>query len=42
LGEEQFVHDFKNVEQVTWENDVVHGIKGLHDIRKEVKAIEPQ
>lgn len=42
LGEEPFEHDFKHVEQVTWEDDAVHGYKDLHTIRKEVKPIEPR
>lgn len=42
LGEEPFVHNFDAVEQVTWENDEVHGIKGLHDIRQKVEPMEPQ
>lgn len=42
LGEEPFKHDFEKVEQVTWEDDGVHGIKGLHDIRQAVRPIEPQ
>ena len=29
-------------EQVTWEDDAVHGFKGLHDIRPKVDAIGPQ
>lgn len=40
LGEQYFEHDFDNVEQVTWENDEVHGMKGLHDIRQKVKPVE--
>jgi len=39
LGEEPFAHDFKNVEQTTNENDDIHGIPGLHIIRKEVKPV---
>lgn len=42
LGEEYFKHDFNNVVQVTWENDVVHGTKGLHDIRKQVLPMNSQ
>lgn len=37
LGEEYFEHDFKNVEQVTTEDDDVWKMPGLHVIRKEVK-----
>jgi len=39
LGEEKFAHDFNNVEQVTQENDDIHGIPGLHIIRPEVKPV---
>jgi sulfotransferase len=42
LGEESFEHDFDHVEQVTWEDDAVHGFKGLHDIRSKVEPIGPQ
>ena len=42
LGEEQFLHDFNNVKQVTWEDDTVHGFKGLHDIRSKVEPMKPQ
>jgi sulfotransferase len=34
-----FQHDFNNVEQLTKENDVIHGIFGDHTIQKEVKSI---
>jgi sulfotransferase len=39
LGEEYFDHDFNNVEQVTQENDDLHGIPGLHTIRPVVKPV---
>ena len=39
LGDEYYDHDFDNVEQVTREDDRIHGFKGLHKIRKKV---EPQ
>ncbi len=42
LGEEPFKHDFNNVVQVTWEDDTVHGFKGLHDIRSRVEPMKPQ
>jgi sulfotransferase len=42
LGEKHFEHNFDHVEQVTWEDDDVHGMKGLHDIRSKVEPIEPQ
>ena len=34
-----YQHDFKNVEQLTHEDDTVHGIFGDHTIRKEVKSV---
>lgn len=34
-----FPHDFENVQQVIIEDDLVYGIKGLHDIRKAVRPI---
>jgi sulfotransferase len=39
LGEEPFEHDFTKVEQVTEEDDSVHGIPDLHTIRNEVKPV---
>lgn len=42
LQEEPFDHDFNNVEQVTWENDAIHGIKDLHTIRPKVAPQAPQ
>lgn len=42
LGEEYYDHDFNNVKQVTWEDDAVHGFKGLHDIRPKVEPIPPR
>lgn len=42
LGEEEFEHNFNHVEQVTWEDDSVHGFKNLHAIRSKVLPIEPQ
>lgn len=42
LGEEFYQHDFDNVKQVTWEDDSVHGFKGLHDIRSKVAPMNPQ
>lgn len=42
LNEDAFVHDFNNVKQVTWEDDSVHGFKGLHDIRTKVEPMKPQ
>ena len=42
LGEDEFAHDFDHVKQVTWEDDAVHGFKGLHDIRAKVEPMPPQ
>ena len=42
LDEPCFAHNFDAVEQVTWEDDMVHGMKGLHDIRAKVEAMPPQ
>ncbi len=42
LGEKPFEHNFEYVEQITWEDDSVHGLKGLHDIRNKVEPMEPQ
>lgn len=42
LDEKSFEHNFDDVKQVTWEDDSVHGFKGLHDIRSKVEPIEPQ
>jgi sulfotransferase len=42
LEEAPFQHDFENVEQVIFEDDLVHGIKGLHDIRSAVRPIAPR
>lgn len=39
LGEQPFNHDFEHVEQVTTEDDMVHGIRGLHDIRPAVRPV---
>lgn len=40
LGQPYYEHDFNNVEQVTWEDDSVHGFKGLHNIRSKVEPLE--
>ena len=42
LGEEKFTHNFDHVEQVTWEDDTVHGFKGLHNIRSKVAPLPTQ
>ena len=39
LEEPPFAHDFEHVEKVTMEDDLVHGIKGLHDIRPAVRPV---
>ena len=35
-----FKHDFNNVEQLTHENDVIHGIFGDHTIQPQVKPVK--
>lgn len=42
LGEEPAFHDFDNLEQVTFEDDVVHGFKDLHVIRRKVEPPPPR
>jgi sulfotransferase len=42
LEEPYFEHNFDNVEQVTFEDDSVHGFKNLHAIRNKVEPIPPQ
>jgi len=42
LEKEPFKHDFNNVEQVTFEDDAVHGFKNLHAIRHKVEPMAPQ
>ena len=37
LGEEPLEHDFNQIEQVTYEDDLVHGFRDLHKIRPQVK-----
>ena len=39
FGTERYKHDFKNIEQLTQEDDTIHGIFGDHKIRKEVKPV---
>ncbi|HEX4085491.1 MAG TPA: sulfotransferase [Chthoniobacteraceae bacterium] len=41
LGEPLFDHNFENVEQVTWEDDYMHGIPGLHKIRQKIEPVKP-
>lgn len=42
LDEPPYRHDFERVEQVTTEDDGVHGYVGLHDIRTSVLPVEPR
>ncbi len=42
IGEEPFTHDFEHVQQVITENDLFHGIAGLHDIRAAVRPLPPR
>lgn len=42
LGEEYFEHNFDHVEQVTWEDDSIHGFKNLHTIRNKVEPLAPR
>jgi len=42
LGEPLFPHNFDKVEQVTWEDDAVHGFANLHSIRSKVEPMPPQ
>lgn len=42
LEEEEYAHNFDHVEQVTWEDDDMHGIQGLHTIRNKVEPVSPQ
>ncbi len=39
LEDDEFEHDFNNVEQITSENDDIHGIPGLHTIRPIVAPV---
>jgi sulfotransferase len=36
-----YKHDFDNLEQLTHENDVIHGIFGDHKIQNKIKPIKP-
>jgi sulfotransferase len=42
LDEPYFEHDFDHVEQVTHEDDRVHGFPGMHAIRAKVEPVPPQ
>ncbi len=35
-----YKHDFKNVDQLTHENDIIHGIFGDHKIQREIKPLK--
>jgi sulfotransferase len=39
---ERFEHDFCNIQQVTHEDDTVHGVFGDHKIRQEVRPLKSQ
>jgi sulfotransferase len=41
LDEENFVHDFKNIEQSVDENDALHGAYGDHKIRPKLEMPQP-
>ena len=42
FGVERYQHDFNNIEQITQEDDRIHGIFGDHKIRQEVKPLKSQ
>ncbi len=35
-----YQHDFNNVQQLTFENDIIHGIFGDHQIKSQVKPVK--
>tara|TARA_B100000497_G_scaffold102048_1_gene116312 strand:- start:668 stop:1117 length:450 start_codon:yes stop_codon:yes gene_type:complete len=37
---EKYKHDFKNIKQITQEDDTIYGVFGDHTIRKEVKPVK--
>ena len=39
LGLEPFEHDFNNIQQLTHENDVIHGIFGDHKIKNKISPV---
>jgi sulfotransferase len=39
---ERYTHDFSNIQQITQEDDKVHGIFGDHKIRQEVKPLKSE
>jgi len=42
LGEPPYEHDFERIEQVTSEDDTVHGFEDLHKIKPAIVPSEPQ
>jgi sulfotransferase len=42
FGVDRYEHDFTNIQQVTHEDDKVHGIFGDHKIRQEVKPLKSE
>ncbi len=42
FGVDKYQHDFQNVEQITQEDDTVHGVFGDHTIRKEIQPVPEQ
>jgi sulfotransferase len=41
IGEEEFFHDFKNIEKKVVEDDIHFGIFGSHKVAKELKKFKP-
>lgn len=41
LEQDKFDHNFEYVEQITQEDDSIHGFKGLHQIKTKVEAPQP-
>ena len=39
LGLDQYEHDFNNIDQLTHENDVIHGIFGDHKIKNKISQL---
>jgi sulfotransferase len=40
LGVDRFEHDFDNIQQITQENDAIHGVFGDHKIKNKLEQIE--
>ncbi len=40
LGKDYYPHDFNNVEQITQEDDEIHGFINLHKIRNKVEPVK--